>query len=55
MQAFGESAEPVCWMMISYASGYTSAFTGRFILFRETECAATGHGHCRIVGRPAED
>lgn len=55
VQAFGESAEPVCWMMIGYASGYTSAFTGRFILFRETECAATGHGHCRIVGRPAED
>lgn len=55
VQAFGESAEPVCWMMIGYASGYTSAFTGRFILFRETECASTGHERCRIVGRPAED
>ncbi|MCB1946714.1 MAG: sigma 54-interacting transcriptional regulator, partial [Thauera sp.] len=55
VQAFGESTEPVCWMMIGYASGYTSAFTGRFILFRETECAATGHERCRIVGRPAED
>lgn len=55
VQAFGESAEPACWMMIGYASGYTSAFTGRFILFRETECAATGHERCRIVGRPAED
>ena len=28
---------------------------GRFILFRETECAATGTNDCRIVGKPVED
>lgn len=55
VQAFGEVEHPVCWMMIGYASGYTSAFMGRFILFRETECAATGADHCRIVGKPAEE
>lgn len=55
VQAFGEVEHPVCWMMIGYASGYTSAFMGRFILFRETECAATGTDHCRIVGKPAEE
>lgn len=54
LQAFGEVEHPACWMMIGYASGYTSAFMGRFILFREVECAATGADHCRIVGRPAE-
>lgn len=55
VQAFGEVDHPVCWMMIGYASGYTSAFMGRFILFKEVECAAMGRDHCRIVGRPAED
>lgn len=54
VQAFGEVDHPVCWMMIGYASGYTSAFMGRFILFKEVECAATGSEHCRIVGKPAE-
>ncbi|MCC4114989.1 sigma 54-interacting transcriptional regulator [Aromatoleum toluclasticum] len=55
VQQFGEVDHPVCWMMIGYASGYTSAFTGRFILFREVECAAMGAGQCRIVGKPAEE
>ncbi|KAA3652862.1 MAG: AAA family ATPase [Proteobacteria bacterium] len=54
LKAFGHAEEPVCWMEIGYASGYTSAFMGRFILFKEVECAATGTNHCRIVGRPAE-
>ena len=52
---FGQSQDPVCWMQIGYASGYSSAFMGRFILFREVECAATGCSHCRIVGKPAEE
>lgn len=55
VHCFGEAKEPACWMMIGYASGYTSAFVGRFILFRETECAATGANHCRIVGKPVEE
>ena len=52
---FGQSEEPVCWSQIGYASGYTSAFMGRFILFREVECVACGHNHCRIVGKPLEE
>ena len=52
---FGQSDEPVCWSQIGYASGYTSAFMGRFILFREVECVACGHNHCRIVGKPLEE
>lgn len=54
VQAFGEVDHPACWMMIGYASGYTSAFMGRFILFREVECSATGADHCRIIGRPVD-
>jgi len=42
-------------MQIGYASGYTSVFMGRPVLFRETECRATGQPHCRIVGKPVEE
>ncbi len=52
---FGQAEEPVCWMQIGYASGYTTGFMGRFILFKEVECAATGTNHCRIVGKPVEE
>ncbi len=52
---YGIGAEPVCWMQIGYACGYTSVFMGRPILFREVECRATGHSHCRIIGKPADE
>ena len=53
--SFGGSSEPVCWMQVGYASGYTSAVMERPMLFREVECVACGDTTCRIVGRPAED
>ncbi|TAM10697.1 MAG: sigma-54-dependent Fis family transcriptional regulator [Nevskiaceae bacterium] len=52
---YGIGADPVCWRQIGYASGYTSEFMGRPILFREVECAGTGQDCCRIIGKPAED
>jgi hypothetical protein len=55
IREFGQSDEPVCWSQIGYASGYTSAFMGRFILFKEVECVACGHNQCRIVGKPLEE
>ncbi len=51
----GHAEHPVCWMQIGYASGYTTGFMGRFILFKEVQCAAMGTNHCRIVGRPVEE
>ena len=50
----GHSSEPVCWLQSGYASGFASAFAGRPILMRETECSAMGHAACRVVGRPLE-
>jgi DNA-binding NtrC family response regulator len=47
--------EPACWTLLGYASGYTSAFMGRLILFKETTCAACGADHCHIVGKPIEE
>ncbi|MTJ81918.1 MAG: AAA domain-containing protein [Telmatospirillum sp.] len=55
LQSFGQSADPVCWMQLGYAMGYTSAFMGRPIIYREVQCRAMGHAVCRIVGKPAEE
>lgn len=54
-QKFGLVDDPSCWTLLGYASGYTSAFMGRLILFKETLCAACGADHCQIVGRPIEE
>jgi DNA-binding NtrC family response regulator len=52
---YGIHHEPVCWTQIGYACGYTSAFMGRQILYKEVACAGMGHPNCRIVGRPVEE
>lgn len=52
---FGIHTEPVCWTQIGYACGYTSAFMGRPILYKEVECAGMGDDHCRIIGKPLEE
>jgi transcriptional regulator with GAF, ATPase, and Fis domain len=52
---FGTGHQPAGWSQIGYASGYASIFLGRPIVYRETECIAMGHPHCRVVGRPAEE
>lgn len=51
---FGTQTEPVCWMLLGYASGYTSGFFGQPILYKEVACAACGAPHCRIEGRPRD-
>ena len=52
---FGIHHEPVCWTQIGYACGYTSAFMGRAVLYKEVECAGMGNEHCRIIGKPVEE
>ena len=52
---YGIHSEPVCWTQIGYACGYTSAFMGRTILYKEVECTGMGHNNCRIIGKPAEE
>ncbi|MDR2240541.1 MAG: sigma 54-interacting transcriptional regulator [Zoogloeaceae bacterium] len=54
-QYYGIHHEPVCWTQIGYASGYTSAFMGRRILYQETECVGAGNSDCRIIGKPVEE
>jgi transcriptional regulator with GAF, ATPase, and Fis domain/predicted hydrocarbon binding protein len=55
IRIYGIGAEPVCWTQIGYASGYTSVFMGRPIVYREVECRALGQPQCRIVGKPVEE
>src|ERR1035437_5860345 len=45
---YGIHSEPVCWTQIGYACGYTSAFMGRPILYKEVECVGMGNSNCRI-------
>ncbi len=55
LREWGPQNDPACWMLIGYASGYTSAFFRRPALFKEVQCAACGHSHCLIEGRFAEE
>ena len=55
VKLFGPQDDPVCWMLIGYASGYVSAFMGKQVIYKEVQCAACGHDHCKIEGRPLED
>ncbi len=50
----GRTAEPVCWTQLGYASGYASEFFDTLVVYKEVECAAQGHSHCRVVGKPAD-
>ena len=52
---YGIHSDPVCWTQIGYACGYTSAFMGRAILYKEVECTGAGHNNCRIIGKPVEE
>ena len=52
---FGPQDSPVCWMLLGYASGYTSAFFRRPALYKEVRCTACGDAHCLIEGRFAHE
>ncbi|MFG1401832.1 sigma 54-interacting transcriptional regulator [Xanthobacter sediminis] len=54
LQVFGKSEEPACWSVVGYASGYTTQFFKRLIVFREVKCICRGDEKCVIVGKPAE-
>ena len=55
MRHFVVDTEPACWMQTGYASGYSTEFMGRPVLYREVECMSMGQMSCRIVGKLVED
>ncbi len=44
-----------CWVQLGYASGYSSTFMDRLVIYKETECQRRLDALCRIVGKPAEE
>ncbi len=55
LRFFDIGPDPVCWFQIGYASGFSSVFIGRQIIYKEVECRAQGYKHCRIVGKTYEE
>lgn len=55
MRHFGPQDQPVCWKLLGYASGYTSAFMGQPVYFKEIQCRACGKEHCMIEGKPLSE
>ncbi len=47
--------EPACWMQIGYASGFSTEFMGRPVIYREVECQSMGQQACRIIGKTVEE
>jgi DNA-binding NtrC family response regulator/predicted hydrocarbon binding protein len=47
----GRSTEPVCWMLVGYASGYASFCMGRNVYFVERKCRGVGDRVCMAVGK----
>ena len=54
LETKGLSHDPVCWMLVGYASGYSSMFFKRYIVFKEEKCVAKGDEKCVLVGKPVE-
>lgn len=55
LRFFDIGPDPVCWFQIGYASGFSSVFIGRQIIYKEVECRTQGYKHCRIVGKTYEE
>lgn len=50
VETYGPAQEPVCWMLIGYASGYASFCLDKEVIFVETRCRATGEPVCAAIG-----
>ena len=46
----GPSAEPACWILSGYASGYASFCLKRPVYFVEFDCRACGAQQCAVIG-----
>jgi two-component system, NtrC family, response regulator HydG len=55
LRHLGATAEPVCWTLAGYVSGYLSKCLGEEVYFIETECCGKGDGCCHAVGRRRAD
>ncbi len=47
-------SEPVCWSLMGYASGWSSAFFGKKLIAIEPVCKGKGDDHCEWKIQPVE-
>jgi rsbT co-antagonist protein RsbR len=48
------ASEPVCWSLMGYASGWSTAFFGKPLLAIEPVCVGKGDEHCEWLIQPPE-
>lgn len=46
--------EPVCWSLVGYATGWSTAFFGKPLVAIEPFCAGKGDDHCEWLIQPPE-
>jgi purine catabolism regulator len=51
---YGHSKDPVCWILIGYASGYLTRTFGKEVLVYEEACLGKGDDHCRFVAKTVD-
>jgi two-component system, NtrC family, response regulator HydG len=51
MIGMGKASGPTCWMMVGYASGYSSFCMNREVYFVEQKCGGKGDPLCTAVGK----
>ena len=54
LTSVGKAAEPSCWKLTGYMSGFASYCMGTSIYFIEKQCLAQGDGFCYCVGKDLE-
>ncbi len=52
---YGQTTFPVCWMLVGYATGYTSEFFGSPLQCKETMCVAKGDPYCQFTIKPPDE
>jgi two-component system response regulator HydG len=51
----GRAAEPICWTLAGFASGYLSFCEGREVFCLEDRCRGRGDAECRLVARTKDE
>ncbi len=51
---FGRSKDPICWILVGYASGYLTKTFGEKVVVYEEACEGKGDPHCRFVAKTVD-
>jgi PucR family transcriptional regulator, purine catabolism regulatory protein len=51
---FGKSKDPICWILVGYASGYLTKTFGEKVVVYEEACEGKGDPHCRFVAKTVD-